>query len=1537
MVRGSLLISTVVACLGLFACGDMIEGPKPQPAAPAAQRPITPAYLCAEQIETDLVIHGEGFAPLVQDLPSSAHTVLPTIILTQAQALNGQEEDSEPRLFSGVDAPMLSWQSQQQMTFHYSPELKFSPGLYDLEVRSPIDDKALASVPLAVVDAPELLATMPRLSCLAEGPREIVVTGMGFLTVAEAEAQVAVGELTLPVEAFSECFDVAHPSVAGQSCQTATFTLEQDALEPSYSEVVISNPETAACHSEEVVKLRIVPPPSLAEVAPSLACPEQSQVELKISGADLLEIDAALPTAEMINTSATQLSLEVLGIDDCVTLETMEQAVSRCESLHVRLPTEEIEAPYTPTLFLENPAPAGCHAEVQGPLVLVPAPAITEVDPLMICRGNPEVRLNVQGMDFYLIDGVQPTVMLGDQLGVDAQVADCEPLPVERMGVLRCASLEATFNPNTLEDVEVLTITNPRPADCTTSHTQRIAVIDPPIVSAIEPSLICVEDGAVEVAVRGDNFIQIAEALPSLGIAGVGMEVLSLDECEERSEGALSWRVCAALNGRVPQGALIEGRPPVEVSNPAPLSCAGAEEVLTVPPPLRITAVIPPSVCSETLGADLLTVEGTGFLEIDGVGPTLTLDGQAAEVDLSGCEEVTHPDHAVRACTRFSATLPVGLNQGSIPIAIENPAPSGCGELAEELFFVVPVPEITSVEPQEICEGELNTITIHGHDFMPVARVSVGSIPADAVRFIDEGTLEADFDMHTLTPLQADVSVHNAEGCAYTLPLSLDVHPTPIIFYIDPAVAHNDVSIIITLYTTGLDAPVTMVSLLSPSGEVVELDATSDPTRHNKITATLPAGLETGDWTVRLISALGCVGEWPAGFHITDDLSLGLTGLDPAFVSPSQPTAVNVRATPAGDQVGFHSVPHAYLNPNPPVEGAIAMALRALVYVDERSFTAVVPEGLPPGAYDLIVVNPDGTVGLLEAGVTVTTGEPPVVKAVEPASLDGNGVQRVRVFGEGFDLIGVTARLSCQTQEGALIEADGQVDASTLQPDGFEVDLPGDAAPAGSICLIIVTNADGSSTRHSALSIKTPAQNLNDWSPGPQLEEARRAPALIAGRATQTSRYLYAIGGDNGDPSSARSSVEASSVDLFGEMGSWSIQRNALPTPRTSAAVARVGRFIYLLGGDDGQGITDSVLRAQILDPLAGPEIFDIDLDLNPEEAEGLGEGLWHYRISAVYPEDDPQNPGGESLPGEVLSMQLPALDGLGITLLWTEVPRARSYRVYRTGGAEQRVGEVYLLAETSELSYTDHGEAVDAELSPLPSGSLGVWHSAGQLNTPRETAAFLAVEDDTGGWIYLFGGRGDAGALDTVEIARIDTQPNGDQQLRAFQINAQRLATARAELGAMRVTHADLEVIPEGEVWVFLGPGRTDHGISRGVEAAPINAAGALGAFIQTDEVNGDLAGYGYGSASGFLFLFGARGGPSDGGISAEICRSADAPGCGRDPNEPPDIRNWNNLGVNMSEARIHMGSTQESAFFFIVGGSDGARALRSVDQTVQ
>ena len=61
---------------------------------------------------------------------------------------------------------------------------------------------------------------------------------------------------------------------------------------------------------------------------------------------------------------------------------------------------------------------------------------------------------------------------------------------------------------------------------------------------------------------------------------------------------------------------------------------------------------------------------------------------------------------------------------------------------------------------------------------------------------------------------------------------------------------------------------------------------------------------------------------------------------------------------------------------------------------------------------------------------------------------------------------------------------------------------------AGNISLVKVTNPDGASFEYSAVSAKSPSQNLFPSTQANPMQEARRGLGLEAGRPTATSRFL---------------------------------------------------------------------------------------------------------------------------------------------------------------------------------------------------------------------------------------------------------------------------------------------------------------------------------------------------------------------------------------------------------------------------------------------
>ncbi|MCA9547661.1 MAG: IPT/TIG domain-containing protein, partial [Myxococcales bacterium] len=1717
--------------LAMLACEAKIEGPSPTFTAPEqAASPVLPGYVCREQLTTEVALHGAAFAPAPIDVPNAPRTALPTVTLTGALALDGASVEAPvPITYGGeleqANASKLTWQGQQQMTLTVDQALVVDatgePGLlpaavYDVTLTNPTGEVAQAPAHLAALDRPSVADFQPRLTCLAQGDRALRFDGASFAVIDGQPATVAIGEApAFGVGAFDGCAPVPHAVIPGELCTGADVPLAQDALPVGYHAVSVGNPDPAPCRTEEDLMLRVVPPPTLTEAEPAMACVAEGEREIILRGQDLLAVDGTLPTVVMTDAAGAPVTLEVRELlGTCQDLETQGLTVRTCTEARVVLPVAvDAPEPYLPTFTLTNPGPAGCEAVLPEAFVLVPEPTLSEAVPPAICTAEGDRDVELVGTGFIEVDGTPPTVQFGDldlavvgfaecdalpvprstvrrcarmtvrvpqglpmvddggflQPGVtvtnpqpagcgsespdlltvlpapridaaepplvcDAQgdrqvivrgagflqygdeqpaitfageavtitsMDDCQPVPVplgnlqtcaavtvnlaqgtfafeadadslvatvrvvnpdpvgceatdagalvavpapridalepplicaggpvaftvrgdhfvtvdgapptvtldgvplaaeaiapadcgdvavEGHAVTSCNALVLTVDPATLDGGDaVVAVTNPDPAGCSADLAQQpVAVVAPPTVAAVAPDFLCTDDGARAVMITGSDFMAIGDLQPTVAFGDAVAQVTALEDCAERTVGALTWQMCSTLRVSVAQGALAPGAPPVRVTNPAPAGCSSeTPDLLAVPPTLSLVEVAPASVCIEA-GDRELTIQGTGFLEIDGVGPTLTLAGQPfAIASLGGCEAL--PQRAgARACTAITVTLPQGsVPQGAVEVAVANPGQGQCAAASAEIFYVVPVPVIEAIEPDVVCERAQDAFDIVGRDFTPVSTVRLGDRAAP-VEFIDDTRLRVTVE-DAVDPGTYPVTVTNADGCEASVDAAVQVAPRPVVFFVDPPVDYNGITLQATVFTSRLEAPPAEVRFEGPQGEAEVLAGTPRAGRPNQIRVTLPQGLTPGLWSVQVTSELGCVGRLEDGLTVTDDLSVAAVTVQPPFAAPDAPTAVVIDRVD-GPDAGFQATPRAYLTPSVPVEGAPASPLRAVVFVDADRLTAVVPPDLAPGAYDLVIVNPDATVGVTREAVTVVPDEPPVVREVTPASLDGNAPQAATLAGAGFGDGPVSVDLRCRTPDGGEGQAVGVVAAATLTPTEVDVTLPSDQFPAGSVCVVRLTRADGAYFDYSALSIKTPAQNLNPWQEASPMGTARRALALEAARPTEASRFLYAIGGDAGAPANALASVEAAQVDLFGNIGDWRDERAALPAPRTRAGSARIGDFLYLVGGSDGTAAVDTVWRAQVLDPLAGPEVVDLALFLDEEAPTGLGAGIWHYRVSAVFPGDDPNNPGGESLPGEVMVLQLPAADGLHLQLTWAPVDGASGYRVYRTAAAGDGPDTVGLVAQVAGVTWLDTGVESDPATTPLPPGALGLWHAVEPLDGPRAGAAVVAAAAPDGSgdtFLYAFGGEGAGGPLDTWAWTRI-TRVGDTDVVAPWQQAASRLAQPRADLHAWTATRADLTVIAEGATWIWLGSGRGPNGLVNVAEAGLVGADGDLGA-LQPVSATGAAAGYGAGSANGFLFMLGGQNGqPSSSGISGEICR----PGLGGCQNQGP------------------------------------------------
>lgn len=1111
-----------------------------------------------------------------------------------------------------------------------------------------------------------------------------------------------------------------------------------------------------------------------------------------------------------------------------------------------------------------------------------------------------------------------------------------------------------------------LTVTNPDGVRSATLPGALLAV-PPPTAAAVSPDLFCDAQSDTDFTVTGTGFLRAGDALPIVRIGDKEFPASSADGCVDLpgklDEGTV--QACTSVTAKVPQGSLGPGSYSVIVTNPAPASCASTEAltVAVVPPP-TIDILSATSIC-DAQSDQTLTISGEGFLKVGDALPAVKIGDQVlTPTSADGCTPIegTFVEGAVETCTSLVVVIPKGtFTAGTYPVVVTNPPPADCSSEQTITLTVNDPPVVTSVKPASVCAGGGN-LQIDGTGFIATPAVELvgqagqGTLGTTGTMVNAEGTQITTVAMSGgVVGDSYDVVVTNPDGCSDAVPhKAVAVVPGPIVFFADPEVVYNGVNTRVTVYATTLALPLPADAVqIVPSGQagpITPLDWAPVPGKPNRVQVIVPKDQPPGAYDLLLSDDTGCIATLTAAITVTADLTITLDEVRPAFGWAQAETAVTLfrdKAAPAPADKPFVPTPRAFLNPSNPEPGDIAIPLESVAFVDDATLTAVVPKDQPVHAYDLIVVNPDGAVGLLADAFDVVAKEPPLITSVTPSSIVNATGQTVTIAGRNFDAS--TVAVTCEdamgnpTPDAPVTYGMPSCDAGGVCT--LSATINGSALPAGSICVLVLTNADGTSFQYSAIGVTNSSFNLSSPKPGTDLTVGRRALVATAADATTAARFLYAIGGDGGAgmANAPFDSIEVAPVDVVGNLGAWKIQRYPLLEARAFATSATVGRYVYVLGGDGGSGALASAERLQILDPRESPDV-DID-DIVPND-NGLDPGYWFYRVAATFTAADLDNPGGEGLPSDEIILKVPAFGGkkIQVVLSWSApvdskgqpLPNVAGYRIYRTPAAGGASGGEVLIAETAAATtkYTDDGTATPGAETPLPLGSTGKPASLPAMAEARKGPAGAAAVDPADPsklYVYsLFGLDGGGAALGSYEYLPVTVLPNGHQVVDpAWKAGAQSSATGRWQLGAWVVDSAVSSAATPPDTWIFAGAGRLANNTLTGkVEAGKVEVGGDLGAW---DDLPKDFsatnAGYGVCAANNRLFVFGGAGGaPSAGAKSALLVSPL------------PDLANnsWNSEGLTMTEPRYLMGSAVQSAFIFLVGGQTGLDAAGTSTELV-
>ena len=283
--------------------------------------------------------------------------------------------------------------------------------------------------------------------------------------------------------------------------------------------------------------------------------------------------------------------------------------------------------------------------------------------------------------------------------------------------------------------------------------------------------------------------------------------------------------------------------------------------------------------------------------------------------------------------------------------------------------------------------------------------------------------------------------------------------------------------------------------------------------------------------------------------------------------------------------------------------------------------------------------------------------------------------------------------------------------------------------------------------------------SLGEWQFTTPLSEPRfyLAAAIV-------DKYLYAIGGANGrrgQDNIPSATVERAAIRPDGSLGPW--QRVAyLTTPRRGLQAAVYHNHIYAIGGYDGVFLK-SVERADV-----NPDGTLSPWRLDPEQAS-----VDRYIHSAAHLGDKLYLLGGhEQSPGAISygDVEMSRITGDGRLRPWEiQASTLKTPRFIAAAFAMDRY--IYMLG-----GHDGRNRLRSVEMASLDDqGRVGHWSFTTPLHDPRSATA-LAVHGDK---VYVFGGMGVGGALNTVEMA--EQEPNGHLGTRGSAQHAARHEANRA------------------------------------------------------------------------------------------------------------------------------------------------------------
>lgn len=698
------------------------------------------------------------------------------------------------------------------------PEDGLTIDIHNITVQNPttLDCISEELVQVETIGRPHVDALDTELSCLDQELQEYTLTGSNFLRTHDLSLpEVAIGTYTTSATSLSDCVDLSGPE-GGILCSTLHFQMPVSAVTAGVHNIVVTNPETALCSSEETREIEISAKPVVSSISQDLECVEQADKIFTISGSDFVVLsDGTAPTVLFGSDAIAADSAQ-----NCTPM-TGPQGGEVCTELTVTMPQDFQEIGVQEVLV--SNAGDQCISEEVVQYELVSQPHLTSISEDLDCIEQADRSFILTGTDFLRNAALEtPDVQIGGVSVTIDSVDGCAPLTGPSGGEI-CTTLNITLPQNTLvTGLHDISVTNPT-AVCVTEEAHTLELIAAPTLTEVVESMECLNDEDSEIILLGDDFYLPAEGgYPTVTIDGIEQAVAYAASCASLVDGD-SGQICGELYINLTQGQFAAGSLDVQVINSEPAQCSSGTAGLILADSPVLDSYDPLSVCladadqSITLtGSNLLSNLGQGTL------PSVEILGQEFAVDSAvGCAP-NALDSNFEDCTSVDFTIPQGsLPAGNHDIALINPAPADCSiSLASIEIFDVPVVSGASLELSCIDQDDVDT-TIYGSNFLEIdgqwPTVEIGGVqatvnslgncitPANSAATQVCTQLDLTISQSSIAGGTHDVVVINPDGaaCSSSNALEISVVGAPVVTNVFPSSACYESSDIITVEVEG--------------------------------------------------------------------------------------------------------------------------------------------------------------------------------------------------------------------------------------------------------------------------------------------------------------------------------------------------------------------------------------------------------------------------------------------------------------------------------------------------------------------------------------------------------------------------------------------------------------------------------------------------------------------------------------------------------------------------------------------------------------